>query len=218
MSAASVRPRSAADCLIRSAVDISHPHQQGNPPASSSAVSGYVRSDIIIGLGAGTVGRGGNPSLVSSMPPGVVPGPVDSASAPPSSGCGNYQPTQSQESYHSASSSPSVRRPSSGFDGVNEEANVRANAAVVDGHADVSASAVMTDDNDDDANVGNLDDTLSEILSASSRVATSLDLDLAFGAVDVNDDLTCTSLLSPLSPLPPPIASPPSSAAAGEPI
>ena len=33
MSAASVRPRSAADCLIRSAVDISHPRQQGSPPA-----------------------------------------------------------------------------------------------------------------------------------------------------------------------------------------
>jgi len=36
-----------------------------------------------------------------------------------------------------------------------------ANAAVVDGHADVRARAVMTDDNDDDANVGNLDGTLS---------------------------------------------------------
>ena len=59
---------------------------------------------------------------------------------------------------------------------------------------------------------------LSEILGASSRVATSLDLDLAFGAIDVNDDLACISLLSPVSPLPPPIASPPSSAAAGEPI
>ena len=126
------------------------------------------------------------------MPPGVVPGPVDSASAPPSSGLGNYLPTQSQASYHSASSSPSARRPSSGFDGVNEEADVRANAAVVDGHADVRASAVMTDDNDDDADVGNLDDILSEILGVSSRVATSLDLDLAFGAVDVNDDLACT--------------------------
>jgi len=72
-------------------------------------------------------GGGGNPSLVSSMPPGVVPGPVDSASAPPSSGRGNYLPTQCQASYHRASSSPS-----SGFDGVNEEANVRANAAVPD--------------------------------------------------------------------------------------
>ena len=30
MSAASVRPRAAADCLIRSALDISHPRQQGN--------------------------------------------------------------------------------------------------------------------------------------------------------------------------------------------
>jgi len=29
MSAASVRPRSAADCLIHSAVDISYPRQQG---------------------------------------------------------------------------------------------------------------------------------------------------------------------------------------------
>jgi len=111
------------------------------------------------------------------MSPGVVPGPVDSASAPPSLGRGNCLPTQSQASYHSASSSPSARRPSPGFDGVNEEANVRANAAVVDGHADVR---VMTDDNDSDADVGNLHDTLSEILGASSRVATSLDLDLAF--------------------------------------
>ena len=126
-------------------------------------------------------------------------------------------PTQSQASYHSASSIPSARRPS-GFDGVNEEANIRANAAVVDGHADVHASAVMTDDNDDDAEVGNLDDTLSEILGVSSRVATSLDLDLTFGAVDVHDNLAFTSLLSPLSSLPPPIASPPPSAAAGEPI
>ena len=37
---------------------------------------------------------------------------------------------------------------------------------------------------------------------ASSRVATSLDLDLAFVAVDVNDDLACILLLSPLSPSP----------------
>ena len=76
----------------------------------------------------------------------------------------------------------------------------------------------MTDDNNNDADVGNLDDTLSEILGASSRVATSLDLDLAFGAIDVNVDLACTSILSPLSPLPPPIAFPPPSAAAGKPI
>ena len=55
MSASSVCFRSAADCLIRSAVDISHPRQQGNP-TSWSAISGSVCSDIIIGLGAGTVG------------------------------------------------------------------------------------------------------------------------------------------------------------------
>ena len=94
--------------------------QQGSPPASASAVSGSVRSDIIIGLGAGTVGGGGNP-LVSSMPSGVVHGPDDSASAPPSSDRGNYLPTQSQASYHTASSSLSARSPSSGFDGVNEK-------------------------------------------------------------------------------------------------
>ena len=63
----------------------------------------------------------------------VVPSLVDFAFAPPSSGRGNYLPTQSQASYHSASSSPSACRPSSGFDSVKEEAHVRANVAVADG-------------------------------------------------------------------------------------
>ena len=125
------------------------------------------------------------------MPPGVVHDPVDSASAPPSSGRGNYLPTQSQSSYHSASSSPSTRRPSSGFDGVNEAANVRASAAVVDGHADVHASAVMTHDNDDGANViwislsvkssalhpgSKLLSTLISLLAPSTSTTTSLAL------------------------------------------
>jgi len=114
MSATSVRSRSAADCLIRCAVDISHPRQQGNPPASLSAASGPVRSDIIIGLGAGIVGGVGNPSLFPSMTTGVVPGSVDSASAPLSSSRGYYLPTQSQASYRSASSSPSSLHFSSG--------------------------------------------------------------------------------------------------------
>jgi len=152
------------------------------------------------------------------MPPGVVHGPDYSLSALPSSGRGNYLPTQSQAWYHNASSSPSARSPSSGFDSVNEEANVRANATVVDGHANVRASAVMTKDNNDGANIGNLDDILSKIFGASFRVATLLNLDLVFGAVNVTDCLSCTSLLSPLSHLPPPISSPPSSAAAGQPI
>ena len=43
-------------------------------------------------------------------------------------------------------------------------------------------------------------------------------LTLPPGAVDVNVDLICTSLLSPLSHLPPPTSSPPSSPAAREPI
>ena len=170
------------------------------------------------GLGTGTVGGGGIPSLVSSMPSGVVHSPFDSGSAPLSSRRGNYLPTQRQASYHSVSSSPSARRPSSAFDCVNEEANVRANAAVVPGYSDVRASAVMTDDNNDDVDDGNFDATLSENLGSSSRVASSPYLDLAFGAVDINVDLACTSLLSPLSHLPPPISSPPSSATAGKPI
>ena len=199
------------DLLIRSAVDISHPRQQGSPPASASAVSGSVRSDIIIGLGTGTVGGVGNPSLVSSMPSGVVHDPVDSSYAPPSSSRGNYLPTQSQASYHSASSSPSARRPSSGFDGVNEDANVRANAAVIDRHADVRANAMMTVDIDVDNDDGNFVDTLSEILGSESKVTTSLDLDLAFDTVDATVDRACTSLLSPLSHFSP-------LAAAGEPI
>jgi len=66
-----------------------------------------LHKNIINGLGTGAVGGGGNPSLVSSMTTCVFPGPVDSASAPPSSGRGNYLPTQSQALYHSASSSPS---------------------------------------------------------------------------------------------------------------
>ena len=76
----------------------------------------------------------------------------------------------------------------------------------------------MTYVNDDGADDGSLNDVLCKILSASSRVAVPLDLDVAFGAVDLNVDLACTSLLSPLSPLPPPITSPPPSAATGEPI
>ena len=95
------------------------------------------------------------------------------------------------------------------FDGVNEKAEVRANVAVADGHADTRASTVMTDDNDDNADDGNFDNTLSEILGALSRVSTSLDLDLAFGTVDSNVDPACIQLLSPLSPLPPSLASSP---------
>jgi len=46
----------------------------------------------------------------------------------------------------------------------------------------------------------------------------SLDLDLAFGAVDSNVDLARTHLLSTPCPPPPPLPSPSSSAAAGEPL
>jgi len=114
------------------------------------------------------------------MPSGVIHDSVDSAYTPSSSSRGNYLATQSQALYHSASSSPSACHPSSGFDGVNEDDNVCANAAVVDRHADVRASAVMTTDIDDDAHDRNFEDTLSEILGSSSKVTTSRDLDLAF--------------------------------------
>jgi len=134
---------------------------------------------MINGLGAGTVGGGANPSLFPSMTTGVVPSSVDSASAPLSTGHGNYLPTQSQASYHSASSIRSARHPSSGFDVENEEADVRANVAVPDGHADIRASAVMTDNEiDDDADEDDFDDT--EALGALFGVTPSLDDDDCF--------------------------------------
>ena len=90
--------------------------------------------------------------------------------------------------------------------------------SVVDGDANVRASAVMTHVNNDDTHHVIFDDTLCKILGTSARLATFLDLDLAFGAVDVNVDLACITHFSPLFPLPPHIVSPPPSAAAGEPI
>jgi len=164
-------------------------------------------------------GGGGNPSLFPRMTTGIVPGSVDSASAPLSSGRGNYLLTQSQASYRSASSSPSARRPSSGFDVDNEGANVRANVAVADRHVDIRTSAVMNNDViNDDADKDDFNDTHGEALGDSFRATPSLDLDVLFGAVDSNVDLHRTPLLSSLSPLPPPLPSPPPSATAGEPI
>jgi len=77
----------------------------------------------------------------------------------------------------------------------------------------------MTDDNNNNADDSDFDDTVSlrEILGASFMATPSLNLDLAFGAVGSNVKLARTHLLSPLSPLPPFLASPPASAA-GEPI
>ena len=140
ISAASVCLRSAAIYLTRSAVDISHPRQQGTPRPDSSATSGpaSVRSDITNGLGEGAVGGGGNPSVSPSMTTGAVPGSIDSASVPLSLGRGIYN----QASYCSASSSLLAHHPSSCFDVDNEEADVRANVVVVDGHTVVCASAV----------------------------------------------------------------------------
>jgi len=76
----------------------------------------------------------------------------------------------------------------------------------------------MTNDNDNDADDGNFNDPRGEILCASFKGTPSLDLDLAFGAVDSNVSLACTPLLSPPSHLPPPLPSASSSAAAGEPF
>jgi len=88
MSAVSVRPRLAVDCLIRSAVDISHPRQQGNPRAGLSVTINPVRGVIINGFGAGAVGRGGNPSLSPGRVTGTVPNSVVSTSIPLSPGRG----------------------------------------------------------------------------------------------------------------------------------
>jgi len=98
MSAASVSPRSAADCCIRSAVDISHPRQQRNPRADSSVTSDPVRDAIINGLGSGAVGGGGNPSQSPGRATGTVPSSVVSTSIPLSPGHGLYLPTQRQAS------------------------------------------------------------------------------------------------------------------------
>jgi len=154
--------------------------------------------------GGVAVGGGGNPSLSPGRATDTVLSSVVSTSIPLSPGrFGSrfYLPTQSQASYRSASSSPSARRPSSGFDVDNEEADERENVVVADGHADVCASATMTDDHDDDADDGNFDDTLSEILGASFRDTPSLDRDFASGAVDSNVDLAFSPPLPPSPPL-----------------
>ena len=155
------------------------------------------------------VQSGGVAILCSSMPPCVIPGPVDSASAPPSSGRGNYLPTQSQASYHSASSSPLARRTSSGFDGVYEEANVRANVTVADGHADIGASAVKTDDEiDDNADEDDFNDTHGEALGALFRATPSLDLDLPAFLAPLTQTSTSITLHFSLHSLPSPLPSP----------
>ena len=89
---------------------------------------------------------------------------------PLSQGRGLYLPTQSQASYCGASSSPSARCPSSGFDVDNEKANARENVIVADGHEDVRASAAMTDENDDrdNADDGNFHDTPAKSLALYS--------------------------------------------------
>ena len=179
-----------------------------NPPASSSVISGAVRSDIIIDLGAGTVGGGGNPSLVSSMPLGVSHGPDDSVSAPPSSDRGKYLPTQSQASYHSASSSPLARRPSSGFDGVNDEADHSSRER----HRRWACRCPcqrcrMTEDNDDGANVGDLNDILSDILAlhpGSQLLSTLISL-LSPSTSPTASHALHYSLYSPPSHLPSPL-------------
>jgi len=113
------------------------------------------------------------------MATGAVPGFVDSASVPLPSGCGIYLPAQSQASYCSASSSPLACHLSTGFEVDMKEVDVRVNVAVADGHADISASAVMTEI-DDDGNEDDFDDTHGEALGASFRATPSLDLDLFF--------------------------------------
>ena len=86
---------------------------------------------------------------------------------------------------------PSDCLPSSCFDDATEEAILRANIVVAAGHANVRASAAMTDnDNDDNANKGDFSDTLAEILDATFMASPVLDLDLAFGAAD-NDNFGC---------------------------
>jgi len=214
MSAASVHPQSAADCLIRSAVDISHPRQQGTPPSSSCAGT-VVLSAATLSMALVQVQSGGvailRCFLQASFP--VLLNLLLSL-------CHRAVVTTCRRKVKHRITAP-LRVPWLVIPSLdNEEADVRSNDAVADGHADIRASAVMTNDNDDDADNGNFDDTLGEILGASSMATPSLDLDLLFGAVDSKVDLHRTLLLSPLSPspLPPQLVSPPPSATAGEAI
>ena len=117
-------------------------------------------------------------------------------------------PRQHQASYRSISPGLSARKPSSCFDADARDAKVGANVGMLDNiavehaRANAHASAVMTDDEDQDkANDGH----------------TDVCADFAFGAINSNVDFDRTPLLSPLSPPPPPLISPPS-AAAGNPI
>ena len=115
-------------------------------------------------LGAGAVWGDGNSSLSHGRATGAVSGSADSTSIPLSPGHGIYLPTQSHASYRSASSSPSACRASSCFDVDNKEADASENVVVADGHA---ASAVMTDD---DNNEG-VDAVISMTLSDDVNVA-----------------------------------------------
>jgi len=76
---------------------------------------------------------------------------------------------------------------------------------------------MTNNDDDDNADDGDLTGTLGEILGAPFMATPALDLDHTFGAVDSNIDFDRTPLLSPLSLPPPHLTSPPSSTAAGEP-
>ena len=64
----------------------------------------------------------------------------------------------------------------------NTHTRTHAHTHMQDGHANIRAS---TNDNDDDADDGNFEDTFGEILGASCRVTTFLDLDLATTVVSV---------------------------------
>ena len=132
--------------------------------AEYCAACGPVCSAIINDLGAGAVQEGGNSSLSPGRATGAISGSFDFTSIPLSPGRGIYLPTQSHASYSSASSSPSACRPSTCFEIDNNEADARENVIVADGHANVRASAVMTDDNSDDGvDNGDFDDTWDDV-------------------------------------------------------
>jgi len=159
MSAAAVRPRSVADCLIRSAVDISHPRQQGNPRACSSVASDPVRGDIWPWCRCSRTREG--VAILRCSQAGLLalfPALLSLLLFLCHRVVVSTQPSDTKPS-RSASSSLLARRPSSCFDVDNEEADARANVVVANGHADVRASAAIINDNDDDADDGDFDDT-----------------------------------------------------------
>ena len=113
MSATSVRPRSANDCLIERLTSLILVNRETLVQARllQAILSVVTCSMVIVQMQSGGVAILRCP--LAGRATGSVPSSVVAASIPLSPGCSLYLPTQSQASYRNVTSSPSARRPSS---------------------------------------------------------------------------------------------------------